>query len=198
MTKRAICPSCHYPLRVCICEAIQQQVSPVSVIILQHPSEVKHAKNSVRLLPLCLDKVEVIIGESYQDFSHLASKVIANIKDYAVFYPHQSSVDFEANIASFRHNNFNNIILVDGSWRKAYKVWQLNPWLHEVSSWHFSTPPKSRYVIRSTSVSNSLSTLEAVAYALNQGYQWDNTPLLNAFDAMQSTQLRFMQRRYKQ
>ncbi|MEI8650011.1 DTW domain-containing protein [Paraglaciecola sp. Hal342] len=51
--KRVICHHCDYPQSVCICDLLCTVCSEQKVIILQHLSEVNHAKNSAKLIQLC-------------------------------------------------------------------------------------------------------------------------------------------------
>lgn len=157
------------------------------IYILQHPKEAQHAKNTVRLLSLCLEHIEIFIGEHPDDFAALRSQVEQQPQTFQVFYPHQNSQSFEAR---FTVRAPTNLIFIDATWRKAFRMWQLNPWLHLCHGWHFETPPASRYAIRQTRIEGGISTLEAVAYALEQGFGEDATPLMQAFEAMQAHQLR--------
>jgi DTW domain-containing protein YfiP len=152
---------------------------------LQHPAESKHAKNSARLLPLCLDKVEIYIGESADDFLQISNTCQSTPEQFALFYPNESSTVLEQHLSRFKQDMPGTLIFIDATWRKALKMWKLNPWLHTLNCWHFAAPPTSRYQIRKASVNNSLSTLEAVAYALEQTQNTDCQPLHRIFDAMQ-------------
>ena len=157
-------------------------MSKQRVHILQHPKETNHAKNTVRLITLCLPDVEVLVGESPEDFASLKEEVLGNPADFNVFYPHVQSQCFEEQFSSTTPAN---LIFIDATWRKAYKIWQHNPWLHCCQSWHFETPPASRYAIRQTKVEGGISTLEALAYVLEKGFDEDSSALLKALDAMQ-------------
>ena len=163
-------------------------VSP-QVFILQHPSEVKNAKNSARLVKLGIPNTQIIVGEQPQDFLSAMSVSSDAAEQTAVFYPSPDSQALEAHSEQFRHAQFKRLIFIDATWRKAYKMWQLNPWLHEFACWHFASPPESRYQIRKANVSNSLSTLEAVGYVLEQGFDLDASSLIQLFEVMQQGQL---------
>ena len=86
-----------------------------------------------------------------------------------------------------------NLVLIDGTWRKALKMIKLNPWLQQFQSVHLGDNYQGRYRIRKAKRPDSLSTLEATAYALSQlEPQLDITPLLQAFDALVERQLAAM------
>jgi DTW domain-containing protein YfiP len=183
--KRSYCSMCRYPQSVCICFAVEPVKCSQKIIVLQHPAESKHAKNSLRLLPLCLANLHIVIGESPTDFLQIAKACHLAPADFALFYPSDHSKDLEQHLSQFKLAMPQTLIFIDATWRKALKIWRLNPWLHTLNSWHFSTPPTSRYHIRKASVANSLSTLEAVAYALEQTQGIDCQPLHDIFSTMQ-------------
>lgn len=191
MTKRTCCTRCLYPQPVCVCNAIVPVEVNVQLLLLQHPKETKHAKNSARLLPLSVPECQILVGEKPLDFQSLSEEVIRAPERFAVFYPSDTSIALEDNLNQFNQASIDTLIFVDATWRKAYKMWQLNPWLHLCDHWHFKTPPSSQYKIRKTSVPQALSTLEAVAYALSTGFSINATPLLDLFNAMQANQLNY-------
>ena len=160
------------------------------MIILQHPKEVDHAKNSARLVKLAIPQARILVGESPADFQPHLSSGFDSPNQAAVFYPSPSSRPMEPNLTEFQRSDVKQLIFIDATWRKAFKMWQLNPWLQDLACWHFSAPPPSRYQIRKAKVEHSLSTLEAVAYALEQGFTLDPSGLFELFDAMQAAQLR--------
>ena len=177
-------------MSVCLCHAVHPMKVEPQLIILQHPKEVDHAKNSARLVQLAVPQARVLIGESPEDFLPHLADCLEHPDHVAVFYPSPSSKPMESHLADFRRHNYKHLIFVDATWRKAFKLWQLNPWLQALTCWCFAAPPPSRYQIRKAKVENSLSTLEAVAYALEQGFGVDPSGFFNLFDAMQQTQLR--------
>ncbi|MGL6295328.1 MAG: DTW domain-containing protein, partial [Plesiomonas sp.] len=46
---RHYCPTCCYPMNACLCSHVQQIKPQTQLLVLQHPSEVEHKKNSVRV-----------------------------------------------------------------------------------------------------------------------------------------------------
>jgi DTW domain-containing protein YfiP len=189
VNKRIICNSCGYAKSTCVCQWVKPIQSPLGIVILQHPKETKHAKNTVKLLQLSLSNIEVIQGESAQDFQELAETVTTQPDTYSLCYPNQNSKPIESTISQSDKpaifSKSHKIILIDASWRKAFKMWHLNPWLHKLDSWHFDAPPTNQYAIRHTTQANSLSTLESAAYLLNLTHNVDCSSLLTLFANMQ-------------
>jgi len=75
---------------------------------------------------------------------------------------------------------------LDGTWRKALKLWRLNPWLWTMPAYRINPTQPSSYGIRKTTQANSLSTLEAVSYALKLNESIETDPLNKLQQAMQS------------
>jgi DTW domain-containing protein YfiP len=156
---------------------------------MQHPNEAKHGKNSARLVPLAISSSEIYIGESAKDFARLREYLASKHATTCVFYPHPRSLEVEQQLAQYQAANYDTLIFIDATWRKAYKMWQLNSWLHDLPSWHFANPPSSQYTIRSTKLNNAISTLESTSYILSLGHGVDTRALLELFQAMQNNQL---------
>ena len=186
---RHYCITCRYPQNACLCASIQPISPTTQLVVLQHPSEVEHKKNSVRILSLVVPKTLVYVGECAADFADLQQYLTACNKPIYLVYPSTSSVSVEE-----QHINSDCVLLLlDGTWRKAFKILQLNPWLLQYPAVHLAQGYESRYRIRKSSRSDSLSTLEACAYMLNAlEPALDIQPLTKAFDAMVTLRIKAM------
>ena len=77
------------------------------------------------------------------------------------------------------------LILLDGTWKKAYKMWQLSTNLHSIPTVKLPEDLQGHYTIRKAPSNNSLSTVEAGFHALSLMESGkDFTPLLTAFEKM--------------
>jgi len=178
---RTYCIYCTYPISACLCHAVSSIKMSTEVVVMQHPSEVNHAKNTVRLMQLVIPQMQVFIGETSEDFIELQAYLAQATKPIYVVYPSDNSVSVS------QANPANNaiIILIDGTWRKAYKMLQSNPWLLDYPAIHLEVEHASNYIIRKAKRPDSLSTLEATALLLSaMDSAVDTTPLFAAFDAM--------------
>lgn len=176
MSSRAYCPGCNYPLSVCLCDAVTPLDNSVSVTILQHPSEQHHAKNTARLLALGLHQCQIICGENADDFSLLRQQVLATPREWAVLYPAEKSRQLDADTAGM--SVIKHLLLLDGTWKKTYKLWQLNCWLHTLPCWQLKVDNPGIYQ-RKAKWAGSLSTLECAAFALNKLEGLSIKPLLD-------------------
>lgn len=160
MNRRSICPQCDYIKSRCICESLAPIFNQINLIILQHPSETKHALNTVRLMKNSFQKITVFIGENFNEHSEL-KEILAHNK-VALIFPKDHAQ------ALTNENNFSptHLIFIDGPWKKAKKIYFCSPLLHTLAAFALTPSSKSRYTIRSSNFKDSLSTLEASIEAL--------------------------------
>lgn len=175
---REHCLQCHYPVKTCVCYAVAATIHETKIIVLQHPDEVKNAKNTVRLAALSCNNIDIIVGESADDFESVRQSTEHGHS--ALLFPAENSGQYNLTADT----TIRQLIIIDGTWRKAKKIYQLNPWLHRLPHFAFDDQYLNQYRIRSTNVEHSLSSLEAIAYGLEsiEGTSPNNLlKLLNAF-----------------
>jgi DTW domain-containing protein YfiP len=156
------------------------------VLILQHPLEVHHAKNSARLLHLSLPGSRIMVGERFDD---TALRAAMPEPQYTVLlYPppalagHQAPAPLDT--ARLKHPSQLRLVLLDATWRKSRKMLHLNPLLQGLPRLSLEDAPASRYIIRKAHRPGQLSSLEATCTALAQleGQPATFQPLLEAFN----------------
>ncbi|WP_428611320.1 tRNA-uridine aminocarboxypropyltransferase [Shewanella sp.] len=179
---RPVCPKCQYPVNACLCEHIRPLSTQVELIVLQHPSEVSHAKNSVKLMQAVMgDRLRLVVGETPTDFTDLRTYLKAQTRPVLLLYPSETSQPLE----SPENNHEAILLLLDGTWRKAFKLLKLNPWLAEYPAVHLDLDAPSKYTIRKAKRDDSLSTLEAAALAIETlEPSCDVSPLTDALAAL--------------
>lgn len=143
---RQYCSHCQYPIITCVCSAIRRVESPLSISIIQHPREVTHAKNTARLVTLCLSDVDLVVSDNDDQMASLRSR--CETLSTALLYPGGDSHSWEQTTAS--EHPFTHLIVLDGSWRQAFGLWQQHSWLQALPAYHFSSAPPSGYAIRHT------------------------------------------------
>ena len=192
------CETCGKAHRACICKTISPISSPITVWILQHPSEVNRAIGTARIVTLSLSNAQLWVGEGFSEHNELNQLLNDQTQRVAVLFPNDSSVtlnDWQ------QGNDINQIderpltlILLDGTWKKAYKMWLLSHNLHSLPTVALSEIMDGEYRIRKSPKAGGLSTVEACYYALSEldatadRYQ----PLLTSFHAMIDFQIQQM------
>ncbi|MBF7074523.1 DTW domain-containing protein [Glaciecola sp. MH2013] len=192
MSKRVSCERCHYPLKTCVCEALEPCKNMRKVILLQSKAESKSAKNTGRLLLLGLQNTCIIQSDNEQAMASLKNHCMAAPSRYALFFPSATSTPFELQVSRIAEAKQSaelldcHFVFIDSTWRKAKRLLLENEWLQQLNHYHFENDIQSKYRIRKTSVSNGISTLEAVAYAIETADSTDTSPLYDLFEKMQS------------
>ena len=112
-----------------------------------------------------------------------------------MLYPSEESIAAEylaGNESSNRDMNIKRtFILLDGTWRKAFKMYQSSINLQKLPAVRLNAEQESQYTIRQTSIEGGLSTVEAGFLLLStldkdkDKYQ----PLLTAFEYMINFQI---------
>jgi DTW domain-containing protein YfiP len=193
---RHICTACLRPERTCICQWVTPVVHPTEVLILQHPLETHHAKNSARLLHLSLPGSRLLVGEVFDGAAWLAE--VAEPKYTVLLYPPTAHAAHQApaplNAARLQHPSSLRLVVLDATWRKSRKMLHASPPLQALPRLSLDDVPVSNYVIRKAHKPGQLSTLEATCAALAQlqGEPEKFQPLLAAFNGFVAQQLAFL------
>lgn len=186
-TRRARCATCLRAASACICHWVRPVHARCAVLVLQHPMEAANAKNSARLLHLCLPGSRLVTGETFDRLDRLLAGPWRPVLLYPDT-PGERSLGiappppFDAPAGGAGGDLL--LVVLDATWRKSRKMLYLNPALQALPRLALRDVPASRYLIRKAHAAGQLSTLEAVAYALGQ---LENdaerfAPLVAAFD----------------
>jgi DTW domain-containing protein len=181
-TRRPTCATCLRARSACICHWVRPLSSRVDLLILQHPLEVRNAKNSARLLHLCLPGSRLEVGEAFSDLHAL---LYAEGRVPVLLYPETpDSVPAVLDGGLMTQPERLRLVVLDATWRKSRKMLHVNPELQGLPRLALHDVPASAYRIRKAHAPHQLSTLEAAALALGQMESDADAyrPLLQAFD----------------
>lgn len=166
---RPVCPRCERPAATCLCATLPAPIAHrTELLILQHPAEAGHAKNSAAFLTLGLQAARLMCGETFD--AGVAGPCAV------LLYPGESN--------ALPPTGIEQLILLDGSWRQSRRLLTANSWLAALPRLALPVSP-SRYALRRAHRPGQLSTLEAGlhALALLEGGAERFAPLWSAFDA---------------
>lgn len=180
------CSQCGKSRKACICSWIVPLESAVELIILQHRSEEHRPLGTARILKLSLENCTCLIGEDFSQDQTLNSLLADENYQHMILYPSEQSFCLSEFVECEGSNKKKTrLILLDGTWKKAYKMWQLSDNLHALPTARLPDNLQGSYTIRKAPSENSLSTVEAGFYALSLLEPQKNfTPLLNVFEKM--------------
>jgi len=159
---RALCPNCQRPKARCFCAYIRPIANRTPILLLQHPDESGHPKNTGELLQQCLTSGTLAVGETIAD----ALNPQLDPRDTALLYPCTPEELSAAPVTEPKH--IKRLIVLDATWRKSRKMLHLNPRLNALPRFTLDAIPASRYRIRTAANNDQLSTFEASCYALQQ------------------------------
>lgn len=189
--RRAACAACLRAQSACICAWVRPVAPAAALLILQHPLEVANAKNSARLLHLCVAGSVLAVGESF-DPLELDALLHADGRQPVLLYPETPGAP--AVPAGSLPPAGLRLVVLDATWRKSRKMLHLNPILQTLPRLALRDMPASNYRIRKAHAPDQLSTLEATAHALGQvgGNMALVAPLLDSFDGFVQQQAAFV------
>jgi len=158
---RSTCPACFRPDSLCLCAQIQGVDNRTEILVLQHPRERFHPFGSARMLTTALkrSRVEVAFGGAGKDLHH-ATEVPPGA---GLLYPHPDARDLSELAPGERPAS---LILLDGTWAHARRLYNDNAWLQTLPRFTISPARPSRYLVRREPHEWCISTLEAAVEAL--------------------------------
>ncbi len=183
------CTRCTRALKACLCEYIVPLENRTPLYILQHPYEVAHPKGTAVLLAASLQQAEIRVGEDFSGDRWLNDLLADPSLRCYLLWPDEeaispaelreqmASVSLGATAVAF--------ILLDGTWRKAFRMLQSNPALARLPRIGLGAIA-GQYAIRKKPFPEALSTIEAGYHLLSQ---WEGeperyAPLLTLFERL--------------
>lgn len=199
---RKTCSACFRPEKTCICDFITPIENQIELGILQHPDEEQNSKGTAIIARLSLQNLSCWAGENFSNDSDFCSWLQED-KVYLLYPPTQdnnpeySNVTLEQLGTLHRELQSKNkrlkVLMIDATWRKSYKIMQLNPKLQKLDRVALQPSQHSEYRIRKQKDELSLSSVEAIHDLLSnlEGSKQKYQPLLLAFAKMQALQMSF-------
>jgi len=179
---RRTCLRCLRPQAACLCEWVRPTAHCTEVLVLQHPQEQRHAKNSVRLLGLSLAHCEVVVGEHFEPAALLALLQRPG-RVTRLLYPDVPAAP-AAPAPQSNEGDPVRLVVLDATWRKSLRMLLEHPVLATLPRLSLDAPAPTRYrAIRAARRADQVSTLEATVQALVmlESPRFDPAPLLEAF-----------------
>ncbi|MFY2088960.1 tRNA-uridine aminocarboxypropyltransferase [Achromobacter xylosoxidans] len=158
---RPVCLRCKRPESHCLCALIPALLPRTRVVVLQHPSEARHALNTARLAVLGLDGARRLVGERFQH-EQWAEPGYAP----CVLFPGEGAEVLSPGCAAATGGPV-QLIVPDGTWTHARKLLHINPQLAALPRVMLPAGLATRYRVRHADIPGALSTIEAVTHALN-------------------------------
>jgi DTW domain-containing protein YfiP len=190
---RRVCARCERPSSVCVCASLSPLKTRTRVVILQHPRESDVPINTARLAELQLEGAELHVGIRLGEVPALRARLDDAHAPPILLYPGEGARD----LAEAPPSGPVTLVVLDGTWWQAKKLFQYNPELLRLPRYGLSPSAPSRYRIRREPALHCISTIEAIgeALALLEPGGFDREALLKPFDAMVEHQLHYAEQR---
>ncbi|HYQ05186.1 MAG TPA: tRNA-uridine aminocarboxypropyltransferase [Polyangiaceae bacterium] len=190
-----MCWECRRPARVCYCAAVQSIETQTRVVILQHPRESDVPINTARIAELALANATLHVGLDFARDAALSEALSNPAAPPVLLYPSDDAKD----LAREAPPGPVTLVVIDGTWWQASKLFKLNPFLQALPRYGLAPSAESRYRIRREPAAHCLSTIEALESALSllERRPGGFPELLRPFDAMVETQLDFVNREHR-
>jgi DTW domain-containing protein YfiP len=177
---RGLCLKCFRAEMACWCVALKPQAARTRITLLQHPREARNPVGTARMVHLGLPGSRLVEGV---DFSHEPALAPPAV----VLFPTPGARD----IRELRDTDA-QVIVIDGTWSQARKIWKENPRLRALPAYGLTPTRPGNYRIRKEPAPHCLATVEAVAELLAVLEDRDPALLLAPFEHMVEQQLGFV------
>ena len=191
---RAFCYQCHRAKVACLCGRIEKQPNEIQIIVLQHPDEVNNPKGTGIIAELGLQQYQKWIAEDFSQHKELIEFITENVTETAILYPHEDAYELSEKSGTEEVLKLKNLIVIDATWRKAKKIWELQPLFQKLVCLRLTDEQISNYRIRKVPKDGYLSTIESVVVALRalEGSKQAYQPLIELFTEMINFQINQM------
>lgn len=186
---RPTCLRCFRPHTLCLCNYAEPVQLPIDVLVLQHPNERGKYYGTLKLLQALARNVSVLRGVLF-DRNQLIDAI--GPRSPYILYPGPAA----QLMGSIDINCQPVLIVIDGTWSEAGKIYRRNEYLAQLPSVKLQDAV-STYRIRKQPKKGYLSTIEATISAmealpvLDPKAQVACQTLKAAFNAMVEQQLKF-------
>ena len=183
------CTRCTRALKACLCEYIVPLENRTPLYILQHPYEVAHPKGTAVLLAASLQQAEIRVGEDFSGDRWLNDLLADPSLRCYLLWPDEEAIspaELRGQMAGVSPGaTAVAFILLDDTWRKAFRMLQSNPALARLPRIGLGAIA-GQYAIRKKPFPEALSTIEAGYHLLSQ---WEGeperyAPLLTLFERL--------------
>ncbi len=150
------CRGCYMPLALCLCAEVSRVHTRTEVVIVRHNKETHKSTNTARLAELMLERCRIVTyGAPGGDF---VPESLATPRTWIVFP--------EAPLPAPDAPPPERLLLLDGSWAQARRMYQRIPGLLRLPGIRLPPPAPDSRRLRQPPHPYGMSTVEAIAGAL--------------------------------
>ena len=159
------CLDCGLHKNLCICEFIPKLLIKTKICLVIHRQELKRTTNTGKLAIKSLLNSEMRVrGLDDKKTLDLSDLLIPQYRSL-LFYPADDAVELTRELVSSSPLPI-QLIVPDGNWRQASKVYSRHTELSHIPKVKISAPNNSVHHLRAEHSPEGMATLQAIAYAL--------------------------------
>lgn len=162
------CERCQLKTSHCICHYRPSGASQVDMVLIMHRDELFKPTNSGRLIADCFPaQTHAYCWSRLEPDPQLLALLQDPGRQCAIVFPAGDESDRER-LTEIAPNGRKRVtlILLDGTWKQARRMFNLSPWLKELPCLAIDPTERARYVTRNAAFDHYLSTAESAALAL--------------------------------
>ena len=138
-----------------MCNQIPEVKSPVRFHIVRHVLEGRKSTNTVRVAGLAIAPCEIL---DYDGPDEALDAQLATLSEACLLFPGGDTPSTPLAVK--------NVVVLDGTWRQARKMFRKLPALSKMPRLSVPTPPVAPRRLRHSDDDSHMSTLEAMAQAI--------------------------------
>ena len=158
---RLVCYTCFRPAALCYCDHTSRLDNRTHVTVVQHPREQFHPLGTARIVARALANVELIVA--HPGWARRGAERLFPA-GAALLYPGRGARELASLPATERPPA---LVVLDGTWHHARTLYRDHPVFHELPLVHFMPERPTEYRVRREPKAEYVSTVEAVATALD-------------------------------
>ncbi|MGB3368491.1 MAG: tRNA-uridine aminocarboxypropyltransferase [Acidaminobacteraceae bacterium] len=199
------CDSCTLVKEFCICNFVPIIDSDVKFILLTHSNELKKRTNTGILIEKSMENTSIIEWIRKEPSKELLDIINSELQVY-ILYPEtdfvntskeesivSNSLDRLDNKESENTNKEKYIIILDGTWQEAQKMYNRSEYLKSIKRISLNPDSFSDYKLRRKKDDNHLCTVEAAIITLQMFDEEDNSDKLKIYFEKFQTNYKYSQ-----
>lgn len=159
------CERCKINQRLCFCDHIKPSQMETHVKVVMHVRELKLTSNTAYFTELLYPGQTHLLIRGAMDFQFKAEDAIEADRQNLFLYPDEKAEILDEDFKK-KYPGPYNLIVPDGSWSQASKVYKREPKFHSIPTVKLPLGIEGEYRLRQSQTPNQVCTLEAIAYAL--------------------------------
>jgi len=187
---RQVCLKCRRAAASCWCNELRPVQSRAHLMLLQHPREARNPIGTARMTHRSLPGSQLRVGVDFSQDAALQAAISDATRTTVILYPARNAKDARELQAV---KGELNVVVIDGTWTQARKLWNRNPILHALPAYRLNPVTPGQYKIRKEPEAHCLSTIEAVQQFLDvvDGEDGRHREMLRPFLSMVDRQVAF-------